>query len=194
MSTEIELKAWVDDPDRVRLRCVSFAGQGTSFEKADAYWVFPGGAGAALPSGIRIRRETKTGPSGAVSQALWVTYKVKEVRGGMEINDEREFSVSDGAAFEELLRRLGLQKGVEKNKRGWAWICDGITTELTEVAGLGWFVELEIVTNNDADGTVTSARTRILALLRKIGIKNDRIEPRYYTEMLREKTKPVPLP
>jgi adenylate cyclase class 2 len=194
MSVEIELKAWVDDPDRVRLRCVSFAGPASSFEKADAYWVFPGGAVAVPSSGIRIRRETKTGPSGEVSQALWVTYKVKEVRGGMEINDEREFSVSDGAAFEELLRRLGLQKDIEKNKRGWVWNCDGITTELTEVEGLGWFVELEIVADDDAGGTVTSARTRLLALLRKIGIKKDRIEPRYYTEMLREKTKPVPLP
>jgi adenylate cyclase class 2 len=103
----------------------------------------------------------------------------------MEINDEREFSVSDAAAFEELLRRLGLQKGIEKNKRGWAWNCAGITVDLTEVAGLGWFVELEILTDDDTGGTVTAARTRLLALLRKIGVKKDRIEPRYYTEMLR---------
>lgn len=183
MSVEIELKAWVDDPDRLRLRIFSCAGQGTSFEKADAYWVFPGGSGAVPPSGVRLRRETKTDPAGAVSRVLWVTYKVKEVRGGMEINDEREFSVSDAAAFEELLRRLGLQKGMEKNKRGWAWNCDGITTELTEVAGLGWFVELEILAADDTDSTVAAARTRLLALLRKIGIKKDRIEPRYYTEM-----------
>jgi adenylate cyclase class 2 len=103
----------------------------------------------------------------------------------MEINDEREFSVSDAAAFEDLLRRLGLQKGIEKNKRGWAWNCAGITAELTEVAGLGWFVELEIITDDAAEGTVTAARTRLLALLRKIGVKKNRIEPRYYTEMLR---------
>jgi adenylate cyclase class 2 len=194
MSVEIELKAWVDDPDRLRLRLFLFAGQGTSFEKADAYWVFPGECDAVLPSGVRLRKETRTAPSGEVSQVLWVTYKVKEVREGMEINDEREFSISDGAAFEELLRRLGLQKDIEKNKRGWAWICDGITAELTEVEGLGWFVELEIVTDTDTDGTVTAARTRLLALLRKIGIKKDRIEPRYYTEMLREKAGPGPFP
>jgi adenylate cyclase class 2 len=185
VSVEIELKAWVDDPDGLRLRFSSCAGQGTSFEKADAYWVFPGGCGAAPSSGVRLRRETKTDPAGTVSRALWVTYKVKEVRGGVEINDEREFSVSDAAAFEELLRRLGLQKDIEKNKRGWAWNCAGVTAELTEVAGLGWFVELEIVTDDDTGGTVTAARTRLLALLRKIGIKEDRIEPRYYTEMLR---------
>jgi adenylate cyclase class 2 len=112
----------------------------------------------------------------------------------MEINDEREFSVSDGDAFEELLRRLGLQKGMEKNKRGWAWIWDGVTMELTEVEGLGRFVELEIITDDDSNEAIAAARTRLLALLRKIGVKKDRIEPRYYTEMLREKTKPGSLP
>ncbi|MFP3089038.1 class IV adenylate cyclase [Treponema sp. TIM-1] len=194
MSIEIELKAWVDDPDGLRARLFSFAGLETSFEKADSYW-FITGTGSSVPlSGVRIRRETKTDPDGRVSHALWVTYKVKEIREGIEINDEREFSVSDDTAFEELLRRLGLEKGIEKNKRGWAWICEGITTELTEVEGLGWFVELEIITDNDTNEAVTAARFRLLELLHKIGIKKDRIEPRYYTEMLREKAKPGPFP
>ncbi|MDR2760113.1 MAG: class IV adenylate cyclase [Spirochaetaceae bacterium] len=192
MSIEIELKAWADDPDGLRDRLFSFAGFDASFEKADSYWFFTG-AGSSVPlSGVRIRKETRTGHSGSISHTLWVTYKVKEVREGMEINDEREFSVSDGAAFEELLRRLGLEKGIEKNKKGWAWICEGITVELTEVEGLGWFVELEIITDDDTNEAVTAARLRLLALLHKIGIKKDRIEPRYYTEMLREKAKPGP--
>jgi adenylate cyclase class 2 len=186
MAIEIELKAWADDPDTLRLRFFSLAGGGFSFEKADAYWFFPGEGDAVPPSGVRIRRETKTDPVGRVSFDLWVTFKIKEVREGMEINDEREFSVSDGAAFEALLLRLGLEKGMEKNKRGWAWNCEGITAELTEVEGLGWFVELEIIADDDAGETVMAARTRLLALLDKIGVKRDRIEPRYYTEMLRQ--------
>jgi adenylate cyclase class 2 len=215
MSLEIELKAWVDDPDGLRARLFSCAGLDTSFEKADGYWFFteadsavpiskPSGefcepcprrvAGSIPLSGVRIRRETRTDPAGKVSHAVLVTYKVKELREGMEINDEREFSISDGAAFEELLHRLGLEKGMEKNKRGWAWICEGITTELTEVAGLGWFVELEIITGDNTDEAVTAARLRLLDLLAKIGVKKDRIEPRYYTEMLREKARTGPLP
>jgi adenylate cyclase class 2 len=184
--TEIELKARVDDPERVQSRLCSFAGQGTAFEKQDSYWLFPEGDGTALPSGVRLRRETTTGPDGEVCQAMWVTYKVKEVREGIEINDEREFSVSDGDMFEELLRRLGLKKDIEKTKKGWTWICGGITTELTEVAGLGWFVELEIIAGDFNHGTVRAARKRLLALLRKIGLEEDRIESRYYTELLRE--------
>ncbi|MDR1109063.1 MAG: class IV adenylate cyclase [Spirochaetaceae bacterium] len=188
MAVEIELKARVDDPGGLQTRLCSFAGQGTAFEKWDSYWVFSEADrtdGTALPSGVRLRRETKTSPTGEVFKALWVTYKVKEIREGMEINDEREFSVSDGDMFEELLRRLGLKKDMEKTKTGRTWICDGITTELTDVAGLGWFVELEIIAGDSKDETVTAARKRLLALLRKIGLEEDRIEPRYYTEMLR---------
>jgi adenylate cyclase class 2 len=187
MSFEIELKAWADDPDGLRARLFSFVGLGTSFEKADAYWFFTGSDRSIPLSGVRIRRETRIDPAGRVSHALWVTYKVKEIREGMEINDEREFSVSDDAAFEELLRRLGLEKGIEKNKKGWAWAWEGITTELTEVEGLGWFVELEIITDDNSNEAVSAARLRLFELLHKIGVKKDRIEPRYYTEMLREK-------
>lgn len=186
MAIEIELKAWADDPNALRSRLFSLAGGGISFEKADSYWFFSGAGRSVLPSGVRIRRETKTDPAGRVSCELWVTFKVKEVREGLEINDEREFSVSDGAAFEALLRRLGLEKGMEKTKRGRAWNCEGIAAELTEVEGLGWFVELEIIAGDDSGGTVAAARARLLALLEKIGVPTDRIEPRYYTEMLRQ--------
>jgi adenylate cyclase class 2 len=192
MPTEIELKARVDDPGSLQLRLSALAGQGTAFEKNDSYWFFPEAGGTALPSGVRLRRETKTGPAGEVSEALRVSYKVKEVREGIEINDEREFFISDGHTFEELLRRLGLKKGIEKTKKGRAWICDGITTELAEVAGLGWFVELEIMTGSRTDGEITAARTRLLALLEKLGLTPEQIEPRYYTEMLREKARRTP--
>lgn len=191
---EIELKAWVDDPEDLRARLRSFAGSETAFEKADTYWLFSG-AGRSIPlSGIRIRRETSVDPAGMVSRALWVTYKIKEIREGIEINDEREFSVSDSAAFEELLRRLGLEKGMEKRKKGWAWIYEGVTTELTEVEGLGWFVELEIISGDDKNETISAVRSRLLTLLHKIGVKRDRIEPRYYTEMLGEKAQGSPSP
>jgi adenylate cyclase class 2 len=189
MSTEIEIKAWVDDPGALRARlaalCGGSPGQGTAFTKEDAYWASPVQGGTAPPQELRIRRETKTSPGGTVSRALWVTYKVKEVRDGMEINDEREFSVSDGPAFEELLCRLGLTKGIEKRKQGWSWNREGNTVELSEVEGLGWFVELEILTAGDA-GDLSVARTRLLSLLREIKVPEDRIEARYYTEMLRE--------
>jgi adenylate cyclase class 2 len=132
-----------------------------------------------------------------VADPVLVTYTSKEVREGMEITDEREFTVSDGNTFEELLKRLGLEPGVRKHKQGWAWTCGNIYAELAEVSGeapgreqgsrnLGWFLELEILAADDAAGTVAAARKELLGLLGKLNVGTECIEERYYTEMLGE--------
>ncbi len=178
MATEIELKAWADDPAALTARIAGLAGPGTAYVKDDAYWrPAPAGAGGAdgLGSGVRIRRQG--------AEAI-VTYKRKEVREGIEVNDEREFQVSDAGALEELLSRLGLAVWIRKRKTGTAWQLDGVTLELSLVDGLGWFAELEILAANDNPETVADARQRLLATLERIGIARERLEPRYYTEML----------
>jgi predicted adenylyl cyclase CyaB len=109
-----------------------------------------------------------------------------EVRDGIEVNQEQEFEVSDGDAFEAFLTHIGLEPGIGKNKRGWSWTHEGVTIELSQVARLGWFAELEIIAQDDDEETIHTARSRLLNLLGRIGIGEDKIEGRYYTEMLRE--------
>jgi adenylate cyclase class 2 len=183
MAVEIELKARVNNPEACKNALSLLAGPPRFFEKADFYW-FPRKTADQNgdPPGIRIRREAYGGDEEPETR---ISYKSKEVREGIEVNHEREFMVSDGAAFEGFLVRLGLEKGAEKTKRGWAWIHGDITAELCEVAPLGWFAELEILADNDRPETVAAARKRLLELLGKIGIGEDRIESRYYTELLR---------
>jgi adenylate cyclase class 2 len=191
MATEIELKAWVEEPEVLKSRIASLACFSASFEKEDAYW-YPcsePSSGTVPSSGVRIRKERDTDPQGRTTQTTWVTYKTKELRRGIEVNDEREFTVSDDGIFEELLRRLGLEPGIRKHKQGWAWDYGEIRVELAEVSGLGWFVELEIIGDDHEAETITQARTRLLALLHQIGVEEAKIETRYYTEMLREKMK-----
>jgi adenylate cyclase class 2 len=192
MSVEMELKARAEKQD-CKKRLETIAGQGAAFVKDDAYW-FPGfsappGGGAGEDplsrSGLRLRREKKAG-----KETVLVTWKKKEKRNGMEINDEREFAVSSGALFEELLYALGLRKKITKHKEGWAWNIDGVTAELAEVSGfiagdgipktLGWFLELEILDNADE----TAARRRLLDALAQAGIGEAGIEKRYYSELL----------
>jgi adenylate cyclase class 2 len=188
--TEIELKAHVDNHLACKNQLDKLAGVGIAFSKDDAYWFLK--TVAALPkSGLRIRRE-KAGNG----ERTLVTYKTKERREGIEINDEHEFEVSDGDCFEELLVRLGLEKRTYKHKQGWSWNYSGITAELAEVSGaanpaipaknLDWFLELEILAEDGADETVTAARQRLLELLEKAGIGEDYIESRYYSELLAE--------
>jgi len=196
MSTEIELKAHVKDYKALKALLSKKADYSGAFEKDDTLW-FPGDtrylAGESLlhPYGLRIRREKRSFPDGSAESKCFATHKIKEVRDGIEINDEREFEVNPGSAFEDFLRRMGLKPGLSKRKRGWAFSLNEINAELVEVEGLGWFVELEIVTeNNLAEGKsekiVAEAREKLLEFLDGLGINRDAIESRFYSEMLRK--------
>jgi adenylate cyclase class 2 len=195
MATEIELKAWAENTGAIRGRLERIAVFTGSFDKEDGYW-FPkrgnppeNGTPALPSSGLRVRKERDVDPEGAVSSAVHVTYKTKEVRDGIEINDEREFDVSSGCLFEELLGRLGLEKGKAKRKRGRSYSVNGITAELTEIDGLGWFVELEILAAGGDAETTAAARRRLFGLLAELGVPENAVETRYYTEMLTERFK-----
>ncbi|MDR1072481.1 MAG: CYTH domain-containing protein [Treponema sp.] len=194
---EIELKARVDDPYKTKVVVSSFARYIKAFDKEDAYWR-PREHNSALPaSGIRIRRETDyiesdSGVSQRVERIM-ATYKTKEMRDCIEVNNEREFSISENdneRPFEELLATFGLRPGVCKRKTGWAWLFEEdhppVAIELSEVAGLGWFIELEILSESGDEKSVSAARGRLIACLGKTGVGEDKIETRYYTNMLRE--------
>jgi adenylate cyclase class 2 len=190
MVTEIELKARVQNSEDLKLLLCEKAEFLYAFEKQDSYWE-PTEASDLPPSGLRIRREKRTFQDGKVESLTLVTFKTKEVRDGIEINDEREFSVKPEPLFEEFLRRLRLRPGVSKKKRGWAFIRKGINAELMEVSGLGWFLELEIIAEGVQAGgsreeNFTEGKKRLLDFLSGLGIAEEAIESRYYTQMLKE--------
>jgi adenylate cyclase class 2 len=176
MAIEVELKARIDDPEKTKAAVGSFARYVKDFDKQDAYWYSFDGKKVA----VRVRRET----SGAESRN-WVTFKTKTLRDIIEVNDEKEFSVSDEKPFEELLALFGMRVGIRKRKKGWAWTFEHITIELAEVEKLGWFAELEILLDENEDAAIADARSRLLAVLRKLEIPVEKIETRYYTELLR---------
>jgi adenylate cyclase class 2 len=197
MAVEIELKVRLDGPEPVKQRLSSLGTYRRSYEKSDVYWVAEKKSPSGLPpSGVRIRREIATGQEGRGSESALVTYKIREMRDGVEINDEREFAVAgagqdaEGAkVFEDLLERLGLEPGIRKEKRGWAWTLDGqppVLAELSLVKNLGWFLELEILAEDRDEQTITESRNRLLSLLETLDIPPERIEKRPYTAMLKE--------
>jgi adenylate cyclase class 2 len=202
MPLEIELKARLDDCTPVEQRLSKLGTYCRSYKKSDSYW-FPmqTGTGEASipPSGVRVRRTHGADADGTAYESVLVTYKHKEISDGIEVNDEREFTVSASPPFEDLLIRLGLHKGICKEKQGRAWVIPPqaarqsgseqrpILAELSLVTGLGWFVELEIIVEDDERQMVEESRKRLLALLEKLEIPADRIEARPYTVMLKEK-------
>jgi adenylate cyclase class 2 len=180
MAFEIELKAGVSDHAALKSAIDSQAVFSFSFEKEDIYWsnldYFT----------VRVRNERDIDGNGEKSSATWVTYKIKERLNGIEVNREHEFGVSCGSAFEDFLKLLDFEVTLRKKKRGFSWKYEDITVELADIERLGYFVELEILADNDNPDTISRARARLLDFLRKIGVSEDNIEDRYYAELLRE--------
>jgi len=189
---EIELKARLDDYAPVKERLSRVGDYCRSYKKSDSYWLPARAGGMSVPpSGVRVRRESGIDADGAARESVLVTYKIKEISGGVEVNHECEFTVSDAGLFEELLGRLGLHRAVCKEKEGWAWTIPPrtagqppILAELSLVTGLGWFLEIEIMAADDGEQTVKESRARLFALLEKLEIPVEWIESRPYTVML----------
>ena len=192
MAVEVELKAHIDDVERMKQRLSAAGSYCRSYRKSDSYWLSP----KAYISGVRVRREQGVEADGTAHESAVVTVKEKTVSGGIEVNDEREFTVSDAALFEELLGSLGMRRAMTKEKNGWAWVISPaaaqlptttlppVLAELSLVTGLGWFLEIEIVCPDNCGQVVEESRKRLLALLAELEIPTERIESRPYTEML----------
>ena len=190
MSTEIELKAHIEDIEVLRLLLLEKAQYAGAFEKDDAYWQ-PEGNHTSLKgssSGLRIRKEKRTLPDGQEENLTLATTKEKEVKNGIEVNKEREFEIRpDARYFEDYLSSLGLRSTFSKQKKGWLFSFGELNIELLEVKNLGPFIELEIVTDFTSEDAITKRKEQLLDFLDSIGIKREAIESRFYSEMLAEK-------
>jgi predicted adenylyl cyclase CyaB len=199
---EVELKARVADKSSVEARVASFASFEGAVDKLDEYWHGPDWRIQRGKKGFRVRSE-----SGAADGRSVVTFKTKRSEGGIEINRESEFGVSDSEVFAEFALRLGCEPFYTKRKRGsryhvdpcersaapglpsggGAEACRGAATiELVEVDGLGDFIEIEILLPDENPADVALAQGEIRGLLARAGLGEDDIEPRFYSELLME--------
>ncbi|MCF7943384.1 MAG: class IV adenylate cyclase [Spirochaetia bacterium] len=176
MPIEVELKAHIDNAGTVSRKVrdipgLEFSG---SYIKSDTYFSSPD---EPLLTQFRLR---------VLEDTALVTKKRKTIQGGIEVNEEIEFSVSDPEAFTRFALESGYVISIRKEKRGEAYHSGNFTLEISDVAGLGSFIELEFLLEEFDAVRVEQAKTMLLETLNLLGISRDYIEPRYYTEMLRE--------
>lgn len=178
--TEIELKAHITDPNATERAVLALPGARKTGEsvKEDVYLQLVGS-----PVRVRLRDE---------NAIITLTYKRKETRNGLEVNDEQECTVSDRKAIEVILTDIGFRPFLAKIKRTRSFSLSReteipITAEISLVEPLGWFLELEILLDEtDPDESVIQkARKRLLQVLADCGVAEESIEHRYYSEMLK---------
>lgn len=181
MQFEVEIKAWVRDLPELESRLRHIGGAvSQKFDKADKYFRY---REKSRNQDVRIRE---------VSDQSFVTFKDKTLSRGLEVNKEYEFSVSDSEAMQELLLRLGAQFLVEKRKLGRSWKIPGrdLNIEISDVVGLGNFIEVESIVDPEGllekqkDAAISQSESEIRELLSILGINENDIETRTYTSML----------
>ena len=185
MAIEIELKAWVENPQELEKKLSQLGVYKFSFEKDDIFYrsVKPNQNTAGISDyGVRIRNEKTGEPNGISKETCIVTRKTKSIRNSIEVNNEIEFEASSGMIFEEFIKDLGFEKYAGKCKKGKSFDYKGMTAELSLVENLGWFIELEIIAEDEKP--TEQHRKKLLDFLDKLGVPSGSIECRNYTEML----------
>lgn len=187
--TEIELKARVKDPDAVEQKLNQFAEFEKEVLKEDYY--YKNRKYSPSPS-IRIRLETVNGSTTNI-----LTYKKKENRisedgSQCEVNQELETTIENHKVLEQWLLDSGAELTTRKTKHVKSWKAatefgsTQATLELCNIERLGWFLEIEILSEKSDSETVGKIHAELEMLLEKSGLEKTDIETKYYSELLKE--------
>lgn len=174
MATELELKARVDDAERVKRFLNEHATFKRTFFKKDIYYAPKNDDAPTRITRLRFEHGARS-----------FTVKRREIVNGVEINEEREkaFGKNEARVIVRFLETvLGYEEYVRKEKKGRAYRYNGVTVELSSVKGLGDFVELEAL---DSGLPKEEQIALVYALLAELGIPKDRVEPAPYITLLR---------
>ena len=172
MAIEVEVKLRVGEPEPLTRRLDAYAGFVRRYRKTDRYY---GRSGGGYPE-FRLRDD---------GDHWTCTVKERNPRDGFEHNIETEFSIDDAVAFDRFAAALGYTVLIEKRKQGREYRNGDIVIELSEVATLGWFLEIECLIDEASDRSERSAaEARIRTVMDDLALSRDAIETRPYTQML----------
>jgi len=135
----------------------------------DVYFSIP------LPKQLRVRKISNLNEA-------FLTYKEIKDPGRNEEFDEIEIGVSDPEKAMEILRRLGFKEDVIVRKRRLVYRLEDVTFELSNVEGLGGFLDIEVISDD-----VKTAKEKIWNVANALGLSEKDVEPRLYQELLKEK-------
>lgn len=179
---EVELKAALTTeqaaglPDR--LEAMGFA-DSALLQETDLYWNGGGRDFRETDEALRLRRVADLRTQKAENL---LTYKGPRRDSRSNTRLEHETSVGSMETARQLLEALGYQAAYIVEKRRREFTREGITVCLDQVAGLGNYLELEILLRDGMDRD--AAIDRLLALLDSLGVSRETLCRRSYLELL----------
>lgn len=174
---EVELKAWVDDPEAMLMKIRELAELKEEVRYADTYWTY------AHTQGYQHQRFRLREYPGHAQ----VTAKVPVSPENPGANREHEFEVSDPEAFQAFCRAFGFRVLIRKEKQARRFTLRErpafpLTIELNYILGLGHFLEVEALVEDPAQ--VGAAQALVQTIFARMGVPDSKIEPTPYTRLL----------
>ena len=175
---EVEVKGYADDSVFERVR-EGFRLIRREYHE-DTYYQHPCRDFSKTDEALRIRIRRFNGHFEA-----FITYKGPKLEESSKTRIEIEVPINDPDAHVRILEALGFREvlTVEKVREKY-YVEKGITLALDEVEGLGKFVEVESLT--DEEEKVPELVERLKQILREIGV--EMFERRSYLELILERT------
>lgn len=142
----------------------------SSKRQIDTVFLLPGQVDAPIVPGSKIMRvrDVLNPETGELQQSL-MTLKVEGQT--KLVSDEYEFAVDDGNAARQMLAALGWQKIVTVDKVRLESKTKDYTICIDEVAELGLFIELEVLTEDSAD--VKNIQQQMCNFLKNLNIDGE---------------------
>jgi adenylate cyclase class 2 len=170
---EIEAKVRVDDLDELRSRLVEQHAEKIGEESQhDVYYNAPHRDFAATDEALRVRY---------TGGAPEITYKGPKIAStGIKARREININVDSGEKFEELLELLGFQRAASVIKEREEYRLRGASIALDSVEGLGTFVEIEVMAEEDRE----AAEAHIHELEDMLGVQGTHITASYLELLL----------
>jgi len=175
MTYEVELKARLTNPEVIEKRTKTIGTFVKETNKKDIYFRPKGDISKTPKDRYRIRFEAGTAT---------VTFKQKMLTENIEVNKEIEFTVDDATAFYQFADRFGFEPFVVKQKRSRVYLVNGVSVELNKVEHLGYFAELELLCEAEAD--IDKARQTVGLVFARLGLTETDLEPQRYIDMIQQ--------
>ncbi|UOG66152.1 class IV adenylate cyclase [Candidatus Nanosynbacter sp. HMT-352] len=150
VESKFKISGGITQRDLLAILKSQFIAPISSKRQIDTVFLLPEQVDAPIVLGSKIMRvrDVLNPETGELQRSL-MTLKVEGQ--AKLVSDEYEFAVDDGNAARQMLTALGWQEIVTVDKVRLESKTEDYTICIDEVAGLGLFIELEILTEDDAN-------------------------------------------
>ncbi|PKL59929.1 MAG: class IV adenylate cyclase [Methanomicrobiales archaeon HGW-Methanomicrobiales-4] len=170
---EIEIKVRVPDIGAIRDQILSCGGAlSETLTEHDTYYNAPHRDFGVTDEALRLRQ---------TEIRSTITYKgPKNTILGSKIREELNLETADPETFDRIVTSLGFVPVAVVIKRREYYHYEDFTISLDQVEGLGDFVEIELITQNNAE----EAAARVDQMAKKMNVTGERITASYLELLL----------